>query len=79
MKNAATENDVVAWFNANIDASKKATWKESILAREITDENRERVGQRHPVVLRDLSIKRVVDALEADDRECLGEKLAVAT
>ena len=78
VKNAATEADVVTWFNAHTDASKKTSWNESMLGRVITDENRERIAARHPIVLRDKSLTRVVDVLEADDRECLGEKLAVA-
>jgi hypothetical protein len=79
VKNAKTEDDVVAWFRAHIDPGKKASWKETLLAREVTDENRERIAVRHPIVLRDRSLVRVVDMLEADDRECLGEALAVAT
>ena len=79
VKNAQSENDVLVWFKAHTDASKKAGWKETLLAREVTDENRERIAQRHPIVLRDPSLVRVVDMLEADDRECLGEALAVAT
>jgi hypothetical protein len=78
VKNAKTEADVVAWFNAHTDPSKKATWKATLLAREVTDENRERVAQRHPIVLRDPSLVRVVDVLLADDRDCLGEPLAVS-
>lgn len=79
VKNAKTDDDVLAWFKAHTDAGKKASWKDALLAREVTDENRERIAQRHPIVLRDRSIVRVVDMLEADDRECLGEALAVAT
>jgi uncharacterized protein DUF5069 len=79
VKNASTENDVLVWFRAHTDASKRASWKETLLARVVNDDNRERIAKRHPILLRDPSLVRVVDVLEADDRECLGEALAIAT
>jgi hypothetical protein len=77
VKNAATEDDVVKWFREHTDASKKASWNEAILGRVVNDDNRERIAARHPVLKRNPSLTRVVDVLEADDRECLGEALAV--
>jgi hypothetical protein len=79
VKNAATEGDVVVWFRAHTDATKKASWNEALMARAVNDDNRERISQRHPIVLRDPSLTRIVDVLEADDRDCLGEALAAAT
>jgi len=77
VKNAATEADVVAWFRAHTDASKKASWNEAILARVLNDDNRERIGTRHPIAKTLPNQTPVVEVLEADDRECLGEALAV--
>jgi hypothetical protein len=77
VKNAQTEADVVVWFNAHTDASRKATWNEALLARVVNDDNRERIAIRHPILKRNPSLTRVIDVLEADDRDCLGEPLAV--
>lgn len=79
VKNAATENDVVVWFRAQTDAAKKAAWNDALMARVVNDDNRERISQRHPIVLRNPNLTRIVDVLEADDRDCLGEALATAT
>jgi hypothetical protein len=76
VKNAKTEGDVVTWFKAHTDASKKASWNETLLARVVNDDNRERIATRHPILKRNPSLTRVVDVLEADDRDCLGDALA---
>ena len=79
VKNASSETDVVKWFRANTDASKTVSWNEDILGRVLSDTNRERISGRHPIA-KDMPDKTpVVDVLEADDRACLGEKLAVAS
>lgn len=78
VKDAASEDDVVAWFRAHTDSSKKASWNDAILGRVVNDDNRERIAARHPILLRNPSLTRVVDVLEADDRDCLGDALAVA-
>jgi hypothetical protein len=78
VKNAATEDDVVVWFRAHTDASKKAAWNEALLARVVNDDNRERIAARHPILKRNPSLTRVVDVLEADDRDCVGDALAAA-
>lgn len=76
VKNAPTEADVVAWFNAHIDASKKASWNESILGRVLNADNRERISTRHPIAKDMPDNTPVVDVLLADDRACIGEALA---
>jgi hypothetical protein len=76
VKAAESEAGVVAWFRAYTDPAKIAAWNESLLARAVTDVNRERMTKRHPVLGRRPELVRVVDVLEADDRECAGEALA---
>jgi len=79
VKNASSEADVVKWFRANSDASKTASWNETILGRMLDDSNRERISTRHAVAKDLPNNTPIVDMLEADDRACLGEKLAIAT
>jgi hypothetical protein len=76
VRSANSEADVAAWFRGYADAAKIASWNEATLARAVNDENRERMTKRYPVVGRKPELVRVVDVLEADDRECVGEALA---
>ena len=79
VQNASSEADVVKWFRSNTDASKTAAWNEDILGRVLSEANRERIAGRHPLAKQMPDNTPVVDLLEADDRACLGEKLAIAT
>lgn len=77
VKKADSDADVATWFRSQIDASKIPSWNETASTRPVTDENRDRIAVRHPIAKRDRSLVRVADLLLADDRESLGEKLAI--
>lgn len=79
VKDAATDADVAKWLRAHCDASTYDAWNQSLVGRVLTDENRERIRARYPCAQRDQSLTKIVDILEADDRECVGEALAAAT
>ena len=76
---ARTDSEVATWLRAHTDSAKYDEWNASLVARTLTDENRERLRERYPVCKRDESLVRIVDILEADDREVVGDALAAAT
>jgi hypothetical protein len=75
---AATDADVATWVREHSDPSTYSAWNASLTARAVNDENRARLTERYPCVRRNPNMK-VVDMLEADDRECVGDALAAAT
>lgn len=77
VKNAATDADVAKWLREHTDPSKYQSWNESILSRAVNDENRARLTERYPCVRRNPNMK-IVDMLETDDKECVGEGIAAA-
>lgn len=77
VQDAHTEADVAAWFRPYADGAKIAAWNEATLARVVNDDNRDRMVKRYPVAGRRPELVRVVDILEADDRECVGEARAI--
>lgn len=79
VKAAQTDADVAKWLRAHCDSSTYDAWNQSLVGRLLTDENRERIRERYPCAQRDQSLTKIVDILEADDRECVGEALAAAT
>lgn len=76
---AKTDGDVAKWLRAHADSAKYDEWNESLTARVLNDENRERICERYPCTKRNASLIKIVDILEADDRECVGDALAAAT
>jgi hypothetical protein len=76
---AKTDAEVATWLRAHTDSAKYDEWNASLVARTLTDENRERLRERYPVCRRDASMIRIVDILEADDRDTVGDALAAAT
>jgi hypothetical protein len=77
VRTAQTDADVAAWFRPHTDHAKIAAWNEATLARAVNDDNRERMRERYPVVARNPNLIRVIDVLEADDRDCVGDALAI--
>jgi hypothetical protein len=76
---AKTDGDVAKWMRAHTDSAKYDEWNASLTARVLDDSNRERLCARYPCAKRDPSMVKIVDILEADDRESVGEPLAAAT
>ncbi|HXP94082.1 MAG TPA: DUF5069 domain-containing protein [Candidatus Binatia bacterium] len=79
VKDAATDADVAKWLRAHCDSAKYDSWNASLAERVLTDENRERIRERYPCAKRNPNLTKIVDILETDDRECVGEALAAAT
>jgi hypothetical protein len=76
---AATDGEVARWLRARCDQAKYDEWNDSLIARALNDENRERLSERYPCIKRDPNLVKIVDILEADDRETVGDALAAAT
>ncbi|TAM75410.1 DUF5069 domain-containing protein [bacterium] len=68
VEEAAEDADVVHWLREHADTSKYAAYNALVLGSVVTDENRARMLQLHPIAAQDPQLRFVVDVIAADDR-----------
>ncbi len=73
VRRAESAEEVAAWLREHADVSKYEQYNQWLQHREINDENRERLEQRYPVLARNKSITKLLDMLDADDREAFAQ------
>ncbi len=74
---AETDDQVVAWIRDHGKYDAVGDWNAWILGRVVTEKTHEEIAARYPAYARNPHDKHFVSILEIDDRDVLGEELAV--